>query len=430
MFTSSPNNATVNTTSWKVVLPFYLYAAISFLAATVLLFLAADDFTAHYFQPHTLAVTHAMALGWGTMIILGASHQLVPVIIEGKLYSTKLAYISFALAALGIPLLLYGFYFFDMGEIAKCGGTLVLLSILSYIINLGKSIAGSQSKNVHAVFVFTASLWLFITALLGLALLFNFTGLIMPDSSLHYLPLHAHLGIVGWFLLLVMGVGTRLIPMFLISKYNNPKLLWRIYYLLNFSLLSFVVFFYFSVPGGYNFISYAALFLTVFLFLIYCRKAYVQRIRRSVDEQMRLSLLSAAMMALPLVLLAAIIILLSVTPKASITLVLSYGFLIFFGWLTAIILGMTFKTLPFIVWNKVYHLQSAKGKTPNPKELFHHRLFNWMSIFYIAGLIIFCTGIFFNEIIILKTGAALLVATAFLYNVNVIKILWHKPKTT
>lgn len=409
-----------------MVLPFYLYAAISFLAATVLLFLAADGFTAHYFQPHTLAVTHTMALGWGTMIILGASHQLVPVIIEGKLYSNKLAYMSFVLAALGIPLLVYGFYVFDMGEIAKCGGILVLLSMLSYIINLGKSIAGSQSKNVHAVFVFTASLWLFITALLGLALLFNFTGLIMPDSSLHYLPLHAHLGIVGWFLFLVIGVGTRLIPMFLISKYNNPKLLWQIYFLLNFSLLSFVVFFYFSVPGGYNFVSYAALFLAVFLFLIYCRKAYMQRIRRAVDEQMKLSLLSAAMIAVPLVLLAAIITSLSVTAKASSALVLSYGFLIFFGWLTAIILGMTFKTLPFIVWNKVYHLQSAKGKTPNPKDLFHHGWYKAMTVFYLAGLLIFCAGIIFSQTMILKTGSSLLIATAFIYNMNVIKILWHK----
>jgi hypothetical protein len=38
-------------------------------------------------------------LGWGTMMILGASHQLVPVMIEGKLYSNTLAYLSFAFAA-------------------------------------------------------------------------------------------------------------------------------------------------------------------------------------------------------------------------------------------------------------------------------------------------------------------------------------------
>ena len=64
----------IKNTSHKVVLPFYIYGALSFLAATILLVFSTPAFTQHYFHPHTLAITHAMALGWGTMIILGASH--------------------------------------------------------------------------------------------------------------------------------------------------------------------------------------------------------------------------------------------------------------------------------------------------------------------------------------------------------------------
>ena len=149
-----------------------------------------------------------MALGWGTMMILGASHQLVPVLIEHSLYSNKLAYTSFLLAATGIPLLAYGFYVFDMGWPAKWGGRLVLLSILSYVINLLISISKSNGKNVHAIFILTASIWLFLTAFLGLALVYNFTFPYLPKETLQYLPLHAHAGVVGWFLLLVMGVGS------------------------------------------------------------------------------------------------------------------------------------------------------------------------------------------------------------------------------
>src|SRR6187455_3118480 len=114
MFAPTANTETIKTTSWKVVLPFYGYASIAFFVGTVLLFLSTSEITRHYFHPHNLAIIHVMALGWGTMIILGASHQLVPVLIEGSLYSNKLALISFLLAALGIPLLTYGFYVFDM----------------------------------------------------------------------------------------------------------------------------------------------------------------------------------------------------------------------------------------------------------------------------------------------------------------------------
>ncbi len=98
MFSTTGNTEITKTTSWKVVLPFYGYAAISFLIANILLLLSSSDVTTHYFLPHTLAITHIMALGWGTMMILGASHQLGPVLIEGELYSNKLAYVSFTLA--------------------------------------------------------------------------------------------------------------------------------------------------------------------------------------------------------------------------------------------------------------------------------------------------------------------------------------------
>ena len=122
MFAPQIGMPTTKTTSYKVILPFYLYASLSFLAGCVLLFTSNQACLNHYFHPHILAITHTMALGWATMIILGASHQLVPVLIEGRLYSEKLAFISFVFAAIGIPLLVYGFYVFDMGTPAKWGG--------------------------------------------------------------------------------------------------------------------------------------------------------------------------------------------------------------------------------------------------------------------------------------------------------------------
>ena len=60
----------IKNTSYKVVLPFYVYAACSFLVATIFLLTSTEAFKGHYFHPHILAITHTMALGWGTMIIL------------------------------------------------------------------------------------------------------------------------------------------------------------------------------------------------------------------------------------------------------------------------------------------------------------------------------------------------------------------------
>ena len=422
----SPDTNVGNNTSHKVVIPFYVYAAFSLLVATILLIFTTNAFTQHSFHPHTLAITHTMALGWGTMMILGASHQLVPVLIEGKLFSEWLAYLSFALAGAGIPLLVYSFFTFNLGWPAWIGGTLVNVAILFYIINLAISILQSKQENVHAIFIFTAAAWLFITTMVGLFLLFNFTLLIFPKDSIQYLSLHAHLGIVGWFLLMIIGVGSRLIPMFLISKYNNPNKLWLIYFLINAGLIVFIVQFIFF-PDTFNYLlPVGFIIISLALFAQYCYWAYQQRIRRAVDEQIKISLIAVLMLALPIIFLVIILFVLLASAENS-ALVLSYGFSIFFGWITAIILGMTFKTLPFIVWNKVYHKKAGLGKTPNPKDLFNNVVFKNMGVFYLLGFILFIAGILWSDELLKKISAFLLIVMAVLYNWNVFKILLHKP---
>lgn len=418
--------ASIKNTTYRVVLPFYVYAALSFLVATLFMFLSSNAFHQHYFHPRTLAITHTMALGWGTMIILGASHQLVPVLIEAKLFSNFLAYLSFLLAAIGIPLLVYSFFSFQFGWQARCGAILINAAILSFLVNLAVSISKSKHESIHALFVFTAAAWLLVTTFIGLLLVYNLTSPILPQESLHYLSLHAHIGIVGWFVLLVIGVGSRLIPMFLISKYTNPKRLWTIYWLINSALLGFILLFLLAATTLLYLLPAGAVLFALILFGHYTYAAYKQRIRKHIDEQMRLSLLSVLMMAVPLLFLA-VLFLLRLLSNGNFKLVLVYGFTIFFGWITALILGMTFKTLPFIVWNKVYHDKAGLGQTPNPKDLFNPRLFNGMGVAYLAGFMVFSIGVVVLSTLIVKTGALLLLLTAVLYNWNVIKTLTHKP---
>jgi hypothetical protein len=324
-------------------------------------------------------------------------------------------------------LLVYGFYVFNMGAPAQWGGILVLLSVLSYLVNLGLSLSGGKSENVHAVFVFTAVTWLFLTASLGLAMVYNFTMQVLPRDSLHYLSLHVHAGVVGWFLLLVIGVASRLIPMFLISKYNNPRLLWWIYALLNLALLYYTFRYYLSSSPALSYLPIVALLTAIILFVYYSFQAYKQRLRKQVDEQVKLSLLSVVMILLPVLLLIVLILVLTQVSEQNSSLILAYGFVIFFGWLTAIILGMTFKTLPFIVWNKVYHQRAASGKSPNPKDLFSDRVFRVMALCYLAGFVTFAAGVLSGLQNFLKSGAVLLLLSAIFYNWNILKIINHQP---
>lgn len=130
-------------------------------------------------------------------------------------------------------------------------------------------------------------------------------------------------------------------------------------------------------------------------------------------------------MLIPMIILLPVIGFLS-NEIADKKLLLVYGFIIFFGWISSIIFAMTFKTLPFIVWNKVYRLQSANSKMPNPKDLFNNKIFIAMIIGYLAGLLIFVAGVITADTIILRLGAACLLVAAILYNWNVMTVLTHK----
>jgi hypothetical protein len=145
---------------------------------------------------------------------------------------------------------------------------------------------------------------------------------------------------------------------------------------------------------------------------------------------MKISLLSITMMALPIIFLAVLIGFVLRSGNAGSKEILAYGFSIFFGWITAIIFGMTFKTLPFIVWNKIYHDRGGLGKTPNPKDLFSAGIFNTMGLTYLAGFILFMVGILIVSSMLLQVATVLLVITSSLYNWNVIKMLLHKPLIT
>lgn len=417
------------TTPHTIVLPFYGYAAVSLCVAMLLLCLSVQAFTGHYFQPRILAVTHSMALGWGTMMILGASYQLMPVITESDLFSETLAYVSFFAAAAGIPLLIYAFYVFDMGIPAQAGAILINAAVVCYVINLIGSYARSRHQNIHGLFIVAAACWLLLTTLAGMLMVFNFSNNILSRDSLHYLSLHAHMGIIGWFLLMIVGVGTRLIPMFLLSKYESVHLLKTIYWFINASLIAFVILFLGQAPPDWFLVPVTGLLTAILQFGYYCRRAYQERIRKTTDTPVKLSLLSVMMMFVP----ALLILFLLAAPGLSsdkLALFKAYGFVIFFGWITTLILGMTFKTLPFIIWNKTRHDAVASDKGHGPGNLFSHKWFAAMALVYMTGFSIFLIGIFTERIPFLQTGSILLLSASLLYNLNVAKLFMHQPAHT
>lgn len=410
------------------VLPFYGYAAISLLVSLGLLWWSVPNLDGHFFQPKLLGIVHLMALGWGTMMILGASHQLLPVLLGNALYSHKLAMSSFVLAALGIPFLVVRFLQFQMDVWALAGAAGIIFAIIAFFINLLQSMRQQPQKDVHIWFMLAATIWLLLTMLLGWLLLYNFSHPILPNNSLHYLSLHAHIGLAGWFLLLVMGVGSRLIPMFLIAQVNDNKTLWHIFLVMNASLLLFVIVFCLAMPLPWLAVPFAGIVFSMLLFANYIRHAYRLRVRKSIDTPMKLSLVSVLLMLLPSLLLAAVLLLQTTASGAAITsLVKLYGFLLLFGWLSTLIIGMTFKTLPFIVWSQHYSKAATTKQHINPNDLVQHTTVKYMMLLYVTGLLLFACSMLLQILWGLHLAAAIMLVAGVLYTWLVYQMIAHQP---
>ena len=106
-----------------------------------------------------------------------------------------------------------------------------------------------------------------------------------------------------------------------------------------------------------------------------------------------------------------------------------YGFTIIFGFITTLILGQTYKTLPFVIWLEKYKGLVGKTKTPMPRELYSEMIVKSHFYLYLIFMICMILGIIFDNIWLIRIGSYVMLLVAILYNINVFKMIFHKVKT-
>lgn len=406
----------------SAILPFYATGAVAFVILCVVMLLTPQSFTQHYFTPHMLTIVHIAALGWGTMIIFGAAHQLLPVICEQDLYSEKMASLVWYTLTTGIILLTSTFWNLSVGWLMITGGSLIVFSVILYVINVWKTSRICKKYSVQKLFITSSALWLLFTVTIGLLLAINLAFPFFDVSHLEILKLHAHAGIAGWFLQLITGVSTKLVPMFLLGKSDKNHLLLNAFFFQNAGLILFLTDGYFIEITTRSLVYAGLVLIGIIFWLMYLRDAYKNRLRKRVELLMKHSFLSFLSLVISVLLIPLVYF------SNGYRWTMLYGTLLFMGWITNIILGKTFKTLPFIIWNGHYKHLSGKVKVPLPKHLYSEKLTVWQFRTFIAAFLVFALGLITQELLIIKGGLVLWLAVALIYCTNVFKLLLHKTK--
>ena len=418
---------TQNAPDISVVKPHFLFGSFSFAIAVVLMILAGSDLLLPYYHPKILAIVHINLLGWAMMLVYGSLYQLVPVVFETKLFSEPLAKITFWITGGSVFLMAIAFWKGRLDDWLVWAAYLIYSGLLMFVVNIGLSYRTAKIKNIKNYFIIAAIFWLFFTQTEGLLMALDFKYHFLKSTNFYHIKIHAVAGLVGFFLQMIFGVGTTLIPMFLVSHKHSEKPLWPAFIFLNAGVAVLTLSWLYFPSRFWAITGWIFIIAGILSYMRFVWDAYRQRFKRILDEGMEPTMLIFPMLFLPIGLSAWLVWNGNPQGKTALIITSLLIFSIIFGVINLIILGQTYKTIPFIIWLERYQPYVGKYKIPLPKEIYHSRFALWQYRIYLAAFFLMGLAIVLQKAWILKIALMLFAIVAIMYNYNMVKMFFHKP---
>lgn len=425
-----PGLATSYAPPFVLVRNHFIVSVASYFLLTIAMVIVAPWMQGHYFQPHLLGLTHLAALGWISMIMMGALYQLVPVVLETKLWSTRLAQVTFWLFLPGAIGIIIHLWAYQTGPGLWGSGFLTLVAFALFVANLLATLAQVEKWNITGIHILAAIVAIIWAAALGFALTYNLWKPYLPGDHLHYLRAHAHLAFLGWVLLVVLGVAYKLIPMFSLAHgFSMTAGKWA-FGLVSFATLGLMTAWSFSLFAGHAGNSnrlelfYAILLASgIVAFLWQMWLVYRHRMRKQADVSMYHTMLSFIFLALATALGVAQFFLPARWPQPiRESFILLYGWLAFIGFTGFIIVGQTYKILSFLVWFNKYSDKVGQTQVPMLKDMFDEHLAKIELILMLSGFLIAAIALPPANALLFRIGAVVLAGSATVFVWNVITI--------
>lgn len=327
-------------------LGFIAVGVLELIAGAFLLALYPDALLA-YRHPVLLAAAHLLLLGFGAGALMGAMHQLLPVILEVPLARPAWSYPALALWALGTPLQVLGFLEAQSAWVAL-GGGLALLGIMLFALHMLFTYRQARRWNPVATALAWATAYLVLTPMLGMlqALTLRY-GFYDPNR----LAWHVVAGLVGIFLLSILGVGHKLVGMFTLSHGVEEKVLGLELWAVNLGLVGLAFGYW---PGC------ALLAVGIGLALYDTYAILRHRNKRFFDVGVRHFMAGVGFLSL-----AWVALVLRRYELAGLWFVL--------GFVGLVVSGMLYKILPFLVWTHRYAPQVGRTPVPLLKDMLPER---------------------------------------------------------
>src|SRR5262245_39657338 len=393
-------------------------AAVAFVGAAVQLPWLATELAGHYYHPRVLALTHTVTLGWISLAILGASYQLIPIVLKGSLWSERIPWWQLPALVVGIAGMLAHFFIAEWSGLLWAA-MLVAVAVGAHVVNLALTLRAMDARSLLARFVIVALAGISLTMLAGLALAVHHLHPFLPGDFYARLGAHVHLAVLGWVLPMILGVAAQTYPMFLLGSGHDVRLeriqFWGVVAgvpaLVVGLMLSPVV----AIVGAAAVTATVAAHLSSLVRMLRRRKA------PRLEWPVRF-LLTAATLLVPATLVGLALVLgLVGGPRWA----LAYGVLVLGGWVSLTIVGMMLKIVPFLTWYGAYGHLAGRATVPSLAQL------EWPAAEAIAliglagGTIVLTAGVATGFAPVIRFAGMAVVIGAFAFAATLARVLSH-----
>lgn len=401
-------------------------ASLLFLTAGVigLILIAPDLVGGNFLSVHVVGVTHLFTLGWITTTIFGALYQLLPVALGAPVESEALGHISFWCHVPGVAVFVTGILQ-NNPELRFIGVALLSLGILLVIVNVGATLRHASARDVIWWAVVAALSFLGTTLILGVLLVENLkTGLIV-SHRVATLAVHLHIALIGWVLIMVVGISHRLLPMFLLAHKASHENSARALKLIPPGLILFSAGLLVHL-AWLTWIGVILLEAGVICFLLQARSFIRARMRPKLDAGLKTVRVALVFLAASALLGPVVLALgggLKYPRLAEVYLVL--GLL---GGITLYVVGQYYKIVPFLAWIARFRDKIGKEKVPTVADLYRQRVAEIQLVLMASGVILIVLAIALRQIFIARAGGLVFLAGVILFITQVIRVMTVRQK--
>ena len=401
-----------------IPLAYLVCAAVAFVAASLSVAWLAPELTGHYYHPRLLALTHTVTLGWVTLAIMGASYQLLPIVLEREIWSERLARWQLAILAVAVTGMVAHFQLGTWPGLAAAAG-LLAIGIALHLLNVGMSLWGFTRWTFTARLVALAYGGLALTTVFGLALAANRAWPFLPGELFPTLHAHVHLALLGWVAPMIFAVAARVYPMFFLAptpqRWHSFLQLWGLTTGVPLVVLGLLGVHGLLVAGTLAVAAAAGAHVAWVCEMAWGRK------RPGLDWGLRFVLTATVFLAPAVVLGVA----LATDRLAGPRVALAYAVVMLGGWISLTIVGMMLKIVPFLVWYRAFSPRAGREPVPTLARLSWSRAEGLAYVLLTGGVVLLAATVLVGEAAGIRAVGVLLALGSLAFAAALARVLGY-----